>query len=275
MWVRFGLDGHSTGCLSNPFRSLTNLTVKHSLLTLSWYFPCYILCSLSLNLSCTALRKVWLCLLCILPQQSWTSCIASTFCSSAWTIPALSLSWHIMGFRCLIIIVVFQRAFSNSFSFTGELSTGPGTPDVSHQSWADGKGDLPQYAGNALPNAAQDAVGLDQWRNILLAHIQVFDLWGLLCKPRLCCYTELFCTHWKTMFLPLLNFMKFLWDHQQYRFHWNALTPLSVHIVSKRMPYNEKRKSNQRLLWVRAPIYKNHSRWASSQNIKALRSTAF
>lgn len=45
--------------------------------------------------------------------------------------------------------------------FTGEVNTGPRTPDVSHQCWAEGKDDPPRHAGSALPNAAQDATVLD------------------------------------------------------------------------------------------------------------------
>ena len=45
-------------------------------------------------------------------------------------------------------------------SYSGEPRTGPSTPDVSPQCWAEGKYHLPQPAGNAPPNAAQEAVSL-------------------------------------------------------------------------------------------------------------------
>lgn len=56
---------------------------------------------------------------------------------------------------------------------TGEPCTGPSTPDVPHQCCGEGKDDLPQLAGNALPSAAQDDVALLCSKGTLLAHLQV------------------------------------------------------------------------------------------------------
>ena len=56
---------------------------------------------------------------------------------------------------------------------TGEPRNGHSTPHVSHQGWAEGKDRLPWPAGNALPNADQDAVGLLCCNSVLLAHGQL------------------------------------------------------------------------------------------------------
>ena len=49
-------------------------------------------------------------------------------------------------------------------------SMGHCTPDVSHQCWVEGKDHLPQPAGNALPNTAQEAAGFLCCQSTLLAH---------------------------------------------------------------------------------------------------------
>lgn len=98
---------------------------------LSWCFSCYNLCSLSLNLFCTVLRKAQLFLLCVLSQHT----------SRQITVPQPS-GLHPEQSQLSQAVLIHQGlhmpnnygGFSegllqfDSLSFTGEFSTGPSTP---------------------------------------------------------------------------------------------------------------------------------------------------
>ena len=95
-------------------------------------------------------------------------------------------------------------------SCTGEPTTGPSAPDVSHQCWAERK-DHPLWpAGNALPNAAQDDVCLCH-KGTLLAHTHCHSILStktprtfseqLLSSrlaPSMCGCLHLFLPRWRT-----------------------------------------------------------------------------
>jgi len=73
---------------------------------------------------------------------------------------SLSLPSHVRCSKSLTTFVALCCTLpSKSMSCTGEPSTGPSTPGVSHQGGAEGKDHLLQPAGDALPQAAQEAVG--------------------------------------------------------------------------------------------------------------------
>ena len=54
-----------------------------------------------------------------------------------------------------------------------EPRTGPSTPVVFHQCWADGSDHSPQFAGNTSPHTAQDTVGHLCHKGSALAHVQL------------------------------------------------------------------------------------------------------
>lgn len=118
------------------------------------------------------LRRAWLLLLCSLQSGVYIHCWDSSWiCSSpGWAVLALCLSLYD---RCSKHLIVFVAVGWTHSSLSVFLVVSPQLDPVlqmSHQCWV---GDhLLQPAGNAFPDASQDAAGYLCHKVPLLAHVQ-------------------------------------------------------------------------------------------------------
>jgi len=131
---------------------------------------------------------------------------------------ALSFLLHPSGIYLsspfIIFVPLHWICSSPWLSCTGKPRTGPTTLDVLHQCWAEEKDHLPWPAGDAFPNAAQDAVG----------HLRCKGSWRTCSPPG---HSGPVGPQPVPVHFPLLNFMKFLspnfpacrgpseWQHNQ------------------------------------------------------------
>ena len=127
-------------------------------------------------LSChwASLRRVWLNLLYVLSSSGIYTLIRfplSFAFSRINSLSSLSISWYCWCSEASVMLVALCRtvaSMSTPFLYS-KPSTGPSTPDVSHQCCTEGMDHPTRPAGNS-PNAAQDAIGLLYHKSLLLAH---------------------------------------------------------------------------------------------------------
>ena len=153
-------DWDSTTSLSNLFHCLITFTPQKFFLMLKLNFLHLSFCPLALVLSESTTEKT-LVLSLLPPWDIYTHWYISLrlFFSRLSCSSSLSLSPYVRCSHPFIIFVVLQWTCSTvSLSLLYWVpNTAPSTPDVFHQSWAEGK---QGPSGHASPSAPQDAVGL-------------------------------------------------------------------------------------------------------------------